>query len=115
VIGVCNNETDNEIEDPEFILSGEGLIDNAPEMGIYFDDLRLDKWIAVNITDPTNLPPSPPATKANYDGFPAQVLQVYWILKDHRYTDDNIFLMLYYKNYSDGIIDIDKLNVIQTI
>ena len=41
---------------------------------------------------------------ADSDGFPAQALQVYWILKNHGYTDDNIFLMLYHTN--DPIIDI---------
>ena len=38
------------------------------------------------------------------DGFPAQALQVYWVLKRHGYNDDNIFLMLYHTN--DLVVDI---------
>jgi len=110
IAGVCNNETVNEIIDLKLVLAFEGLFSMGPIDRAYYDDVIVDRLISVNATNPVE-PPPPPATKANSDGFPAQALQVYWILKNHGYTDDNIFLMLYYKNDADGIIDIDAFDI----
>lgn len=102
IIGVCNNETGNEITSLNFLLSVEGSFEFWITDGVYYDDLMLDKWISVNNTNPAD--PDPPPGRVDSDGFPAQALQVYWILKSHGYTDDNIFLMLYHTN--DPVIDI---------
>lgn len=109
IVGVCNNETGNEIIELKLILSFEGTFSMGAIDRAYYDDIIVDRLISVNVTDPVE-PPPPPATKANSDGFPAQALQVYWILKNHGYTDNNIFLMLYYKNDADGIIDINAFD-----
>jgi glycosylphosphatidylinositol transamidase (GPIT) subunit GPI8 len=45
------------------------------------------------------------STLLDKDGFPAQVLQAYYILRGHGYDDDHITLMLYHTN--DGVIDIE--------
>jgi hypothetical protein len=100
VTGVCNNVTNNQVTQLNLILAVEGTMTHNDE--IFFDDVKGDRWIAVNASNPTN--PNPPPNSIDSDGFPAQALHVYWILKDHGYTDDNIFLMLYHKN--DPIIDI---------
>jgi len=102
--GVCNNETDNEITDLNLVLSVEASFPDIVNKAIYFDNIKIDKWISVNLTNPVEPPPSPGGI--NSDGFPAQTLQVYWILKNHGYTDDNIFFMLYWKNDIDGIVNI---------
>jgi hypothetical protein len=102
VVSVCNNETGNEITDLELVFSFEGDYAGGPSDHVYLDDLILDRWVSVNLTNPTDPPPD---GKINSDGFPAQALQVYWILKNHGYTDDNIFLMLYHTG--DTVIDID--------
>jgi hypothetical protein len=102
ILGVCNNETGNEITDLELVFSFEGTFAGGPSDHVYLDDLILDRFIQINITDP-GVPP--PDGKKNSDGFPAQALQVYWILKDHGYSDDNVFLMLYHTG--DNVIDID--------
>lgn len=102
IIGVCNNETGNEITALNLLLSVEGSFDVWTTEGVYYDDLMLDKWISVNNTNPVD--PNPPPSSIDSDGFPAQALHVYWILKSHGYTDDNIFLMLYHTN--DPVIDI---------
>ena len=102
--GVCNNETDNEITDLNLILSVEASFPDPLDKSVYFDNIKIDRWISVNVSIPVEPPPSPGGI--NSDGFPAQVLQVYWILKDHGYTDDNIFLMLYWKNDIDGLVNI---------
>jgi hypothetical protein len=101
--GACNNQSNNEIMELKLLMSFQGVVDLAPDMGVIFDDLIIDKWIAVNNTNPTD--PNPPPSIVDSDGFPAQALHVYWILREHGYTDDNIFLMLYHKN--DNIIDIE--------
>ena len=103
ITGVCNNDTGNEITQLKLLLAVQGIWSAGIDT-VQFDDVKIDRWIAVNVTDPTD--PNPPPSKVNSDGFPAQALQVYWVLKSHGYTDDNIFLMLYYKNDADGIIDI---------
>lgn len=103
--GVCNNETNNEITDLNLVLSvNASFPDMLPNKAVYFDNIKIDKWISVNTSAPVEPPPSPGGI--NSDGFPAQVLQVYWILKNHGYTDDNIFLMLYWKNDADGLVNI---------
>jgi len=104
IVSVCNNETGNEITDLELVFSFEGTFAGGPSDHVYLDDLILDRLIQINLTDPTYPPPPPPDGKINSDGFPAQALQVYWILKDNGYTDDNIFLMLYHTG--DNEIDI---------
>ena len=98
--GVCNNNTNNEITDLNLVLAIEAQFPEGSK--VFFDDIKVDKWIAVNVTDPTD--PNPPPSRIDSDGFPAQALHVYWILKSHGYTDDNIFLMLYHTN--DLVIDI---------
>jgi hypothetical protein len=65
---------------------------------VLFDDVNVDYWFPPPI-------PNPPPNNIDTDGFPAQALQVYWILKGHGYTDDNILLMLYHRG--DDIIDIN--------
>jgi hypothetical protein len=101
ILSACNNETNNEITDLELIFSFEGVFAGGPADHVYLDDLIIDRLIQVNLTDPTQPPPD---GKINSDGFPAQALQVYWILKDNGYTESNIFLMLYHTN--DTVIDI---------
>ncbi|MFW9950650.1 MAG: C13 family peptidase, partial [Candidatus Thorarchaeota archaeon] len=104
--GVCNNETNNEITDLNLVLSVEASFPEFINNAVYFDNIKIDKWISVNVTNPLEPPPSPGGI--NSDGFPAQALQVYWILKNHGYTDDNIFFMLYWKNDIDGLVNIDR-------
>ena len=94
VSGVCNNATNNEITQMYLILAVEGTMTHNDE--VFFDDVKVEKWIAVNVTDPID--PNPPPNRIDSDGFPAQALHVYWILKSHGYTDDNIFFMLYHTN-----------------
>ena len=103
VTGIADSLTPNEITQLHLVLAVEGNMTGG-EM-VLFDDLRIERWISVNVTNPIN--PIPPPGKINSDGFTAQALQVYWILKNHGYTDDNIFLMLYYKDDIDGKIYID--------
>ena len=100
VTGVCNNATGSVITELQLILAVEGNMTHNDE--IFFDDVKVDRWIAVNVTDPID--PNPPPNRIDSDGFPAQALHVYWILKSHGYTDDNIFFMLYHTN--DPVIDI---------
>ena len=100
VSGVCNNATNNLITQLQLVLAVKGTMTHNDE--VFFDDVKVDHWIAVNVTNPID--PNFPQSSVDSDGFPAQALHVYWILKDHGYTDDNIFLMLYHKN--DPIIDI---------
>lgn len=100
VTAICDNSTGNEITQLHLVLAVEGMMNHMED--IFFDDVRVERWISVNVTNPIN--PVPPPSKIDKDGFPAQALQVYWILKNHGYTDDNIFLMLYHKN--DPSIDI---------
>lgn len=109
VVGYCNNETGNEITDLQLLLAFEGSFSSGPSDHTFFDDVKLDRIVSVNNTNPTD-PPPPPSSKKDSDGFPAQALQVYWVLKNHGYTDENIFLMLYYKNDVDGIIDINAFD-----
>jgi len=101
ITGACNNQTDNEITGLKLTLHVNATLNPMIEQ-IHFDDVKIDRWIAVNVTDPID--PNPPPNSVDSDGFPAQALQVYWILRSHGYTDDNIFFMLYHTN--DPIIDI---------
>ncbi|MHA1669033.1 MAG: C13 family peptidase [Promethearchaeota archaeon] len=103
VNGTCNNETDNEISRLELNLEINATLNPVVDK-FYFDDVKIDRWIAVNLTNPTDPGPNPPPSSVDSDGFPAQALQVYWILKDHGYIDEHIFLMLYHTN--DPVIDI---------
>ncbi|MFX0058776.1 MAG: C13 family peptidase [Candidatus Hodarchaeota archaeon] len=104
-VGFCNNYTNREITNLSLILSFEGNFGvGGVTEHMFYDDVIIDRVVSVNNTNPTD-PPPPPSTKKDSDGFPAQALQVYWVLKNHGYTDENIFLMLYYKNDVDGIID----------
>ncbi len=106
IVSVCNNETGTEITDLELVFSFEGVFAGGPADHVYLDDLILDRLVQINLTDPADPPPD---GKINSDGFPAQALQVYWILKDNGYTDDNIFLMLYHTG--DDVIDIDAADI----
>ena len=95
VTGVCNNTIGYEITQLKLILAVEGIM-IGNEM-VLFDDLRVEHWFPPPI-------PIPIPSNIDSDGFPAQALQVYWVLKNQGYTDDNIFLMLYHTG--DSIIDI---------
>ncbi|MHA2131817.1 MAG: C13 family peptidase [Promethearchaeota archaeon] len=87
---------DNSITQLHLVLAVEGNM-SGTDM-VLFDDARIEYWFPPPI-------PRPPPTNVDSDGFPAQALQVYWILRDHGYTDDNIFLMLYHTG--DSVIDIN--------
>ncbi len=95
VTAVADNSSLYEITQLHLVLAVEGHMN--PWDIVLFDDLRVEVWFPPPI-------PSPPPSNTDTDGFPAQALQVYWILKNHGYTDDNIFLMLYHTN--DNVIDI---------
>ncbi|MHA1339090.1 MAG: C13 family peptidase [Promethearchaeota archaeon] len=84
----------------ELVLFAGGTM--SPSSIVRFDDIKMDRWIVVNSTDPTNS--SNPNLKQDSDGFPAAALKVYKTLKANGYSDDNIFLMLYHTN--DNVIDI---------
>jgi len=101
LMSLCDNFSDNKIEGLKLIMSVKGAFSGGAEDDIYFDDIKIDKWTNVNFTDPFD----PNNRRKNSDGFPAQALQVYKILKNHDYTDDNIFLMLYHTG--DNVIDIN--------
>ena len=101
VTGICDNSTGiNEITQLQLVLSVKGIMNSGEQ--VLFDDVKVDYWFPPPI-------PSPPPKNEDTDGFPAQALQVYWILKDHGYTDDNIFLMLYHTD--DDIIDINATDI----
>ncbi|HUX98626.1 MAG TPA: C13 family peptidase [Candidatus Deferrimicrobium sp.] len=106
VDGPCNNETGNEITELKLVIALNGTWNPADEVGI--DDIRIERWITVNLTDPFDPGTPPPPRNKNCDGFPAQALQVYKILKSHGYSDENIYFMLYYKDDADGKIDITQ-------
>ncbi|MFX1525369.1 MAG: C13 family peptidase [Promethearchaeota archaeon] len=95
VTGVNNNSVGYEITQLYLVLSVEGTL-NGNEM-ILFDEVRVEFWSPPPI-------PTPPPSNIDKDGFPAQALQVYWVLRNNGYSDDNVFLMLYHKN--DPTIDI---------
>jgi len=96
VTSVCNNSIGYEITQLHLVLSVEGIMNSGEQ--VLFDDIKIEYWFPPPI-------PTPPPSNTDTDGFPAQALQVYWILKNHGYTDDNIFLMLYHTG--DSIIDIN--------
>ncbi|MFX1414255.1 MAG: hypothetical protein ACFFA2_10510, partial [Promethearchaeota archaeon] len=89
VTGVCNNGTENEITDLTLALRIN--VSNFVPMihVVYFDNIEIYKWVLVDLKNPTNPTTPPPPAGINSDGFPAQGLQVYWILKNHGYTDEN--------------------------
>ena len=87
---------DDSITQLHLVLAVEGNM-SGTDM-VLFDNVNVDYWFPPPI-------PTPPPSNVDTDGFPAQALQVYWILKNHGYTDDNIFLMLYHTG--DSIIDIN--------
>ncbi len=93
--GIAENPPLDDVTQLHLVLAVEGNM-TGTDM-VLFDDINVDYWFPPPI-------PSPPPSNQDSDGFPAQALQVYWILKDHGYTDDNIFLMLYHTG--DDIIDI---------
>jgi hypothetical protein len=95
VTGIADDSGLNDITQLHLILAVEGNM-NGTDM-VLFDDINIDYWFPPPI-------PTPPPSNVDSDGFPAQALQVYWILKNHGYTDDNIFLMLYHTG--DPEIDI---------
>ncbi|MBD3187969.1 hypothetical protein GF325_14120 [Candidatus Bathyarchaeota archaeon] len=98
--GPCNNESSGIITGMEVLLDVQG--NNA--VTVFFDNVTVNKLITVNVSNPLDPGNSPPPPYIDSDGFPAQALHVYWILKNHGYSDDNIFLMLYHTN--DPVIDI---------
>ncbi len=95
VTGIANSSTLNEITQLHLVLAVEGNM-TGTDM-VLFDDVGVEYWFPPPI-------PIPIPSNTNTDGFPAQALQVYWILKNNGYTDDDIFLMLYHTG--DSIIDI---------
>lgn len=95
VTGIADNSSLNEITQLHLVLAVEGNM-TGTDM-VLFDDISIDYWFPPPI-------PNPPPSNIDTDGFPAQALQVYWILRNSGYTDENIFLMLYHKN--DPTIDI---------
>ncbi|HUT79771.1 MAG TPA: C13 family peptidase [Candidatus Bathyarchaeia archaeon] len=102
ITGICNNDTQNQITNLKLIIDIDGSTEANNIIVLY--GVQISKRFVVNINipfDPSN-PPPPPFIDS--DGFPAQALQEYWILKDKGYTDENIFLMLYHTN--DVVIDI---------
>lgn len=104
IMSLCNNESENKMTGLKLIMTVEGAFSAGPADAIYLDDVILERWVTVNVThpfDPTN-------GRKDLDGFPAQALQVYKVLKGHGYTDENIFLMLYHTN--DPTIDIDAFD-----
>ncbi len=101
--GPCNNQTNNEITRLALVLSVDGTMGVG---NVLFDNIKIERWITVNVSYPFDPNPPPNPRTKNCDGFPAQALQVYKILKAHGYSDENIFFMLYYKNDADGVIDI---------
>ena len=94
--GIAESLTQNEITQLHLVLAVEGNMSGGDM--VLFDDVKVEYWFPPPI-------PRPPPINMDSDGFPAQALHVYWILKNHGYTDDNIFLMLYHTN--DNIIDIN--------
>ncbi|MFX1305038.1 MAG: C13 family peptidase [Promethearchaeota archaeon] len=98
VTGIADNSTLNEITQLHLVLAVEGFMNGTRGDVVLFDDIKVQYWFPPPI-------PSPPPSNVDSDGFPAQALQVYWVLKNHGYTDDNIFLMLYHTG--DDIIDIE--------
>ncbi|MFW9999191.1 MAG: C13 family peptidase [Candidatus Hodarchaeota archaeon] len=93
--GIADNSTQNEITQLHLVLAVEGNMTGGDM--VLFDDVKIEYWFPPPI-------PSPLPSNIDSDGFPAQALQVYWILKNHGYTDDDIFLMLYHTD--DNTIDI---------
>ncbi|MFO7796805.1 MAG: C13 family peptidase [Promethearchaeati archaeon] len=104
IMSLYNNDSENEITGLELVLSFEGNFSAGTDNKVYFDDVIVDRWVAVNVTNPFD----PNNRRKDSDGFPAQALQVYKVLKRHGYTDKNIFLMLYHTN--DPTIDIDAFD-----
>ena len=94
--GIADNSTMSEITQLHLVLSVEGNM-TGTDM-VLFDDVKVEYWFPPPI-------PTPPPSNIDTDGFPAQALQVYWVLRDHEYKDNNIFLMLYHTG--DAIIDIN--------
>ncbi|HMF31411.1 MAG TPA: C13 family peptidase [Candidatus Lokiarchaeia archaeon] len=90
--GVCTNNSLTPITNVSLVLSLNGSAASGGIAG-YFDDVKLYPWASVtkNATSTGPFPPPNPPAPA----FPAQALQVYWTLKNHGFTDSNIFLMLY--------------------
>jgi len=104
IMSLYNNDSENEITSLELVLSFEGNFSAGTDNKVYFDDVIVDRWVAVNVTNPFD----PTNRRQDSDGFPAQALQVYNVLKGHGYTDENIFLMIYHTN--DATIDIDAFD-----
>ncbi len=102
ITGICNNQTNNEITNVKLIMDVEGI--SVAGGYVYFDNVLIHKNFVVNVSNPFDGTDPPPPPFIDADGFPAQTLQEYWILKDKGYTDENIFLMLYHTN--DAVIDI---------
>jgi hypothetical protein len=102
VSGYCNNASGNEISKMNLIVDAEGW-GSQDNIFVYFDNVTISWSLQTNLTDPTDFGPPPPPY-IDSDGFPAQALQEYWILKDKGYSDENIFFMLYHTN--DPVIDI---------
>jgi len=99
ITGIADNSTSSDITQLYLILSVNGNMTHNDM--VFFDDVRVEYWFPPPI-------PIPPPSNMDSDGFPAQALQVYWVLKNHGYTDDNIFLMLYHTG--DNIIDINAFD-----
>ena len=99
--GIADSSTLNEITQLHLVLAVEGNMTGGDM--VLFDDVKVQHWTPPPI-------PVPFPSQIDSDGFPAQALQVYWILKNHSYSDDNIFFMLYHTNDND--IDINATDEI---
>jgi hypothetical protein len=108
IMGINLNDSETEITQLKFVVEANGTTSINERLDL--DDVTIDRKIAVNVTDPTDSGPGTGSARIDSDGFPAQALQVYWILKNQGYTDENIFFMLYHKN--DPVIDINRFDAI---
>jgi hypothetical protein len=95
--GIADNSSLTEITQLHLVLAVEGNM-TGTDM-VLFDDVKVEYWFPPPI-------PIPVPSNIDSDGFPAQALQVYWILINQGYKDEDIFLMLYHTG--DDIIDIDS-------
>ncbi|MFX1236842.1 MAG: C13 family peptidase [Promethearchaeota archaeon] len=102
IAGICNNHSTNDIAGLKLTIAFEGIGMTIEDI-VKYDLVQVEKWRAVNASNPTNPLPPTPTHLRDSDGFPAQALQVYWKLRNNGYSDDNIFLMLYYENDTNGI------------
>ncbi len=74
VTAIADNSSLTEITQLHLVLAVEGNM-TGTDM-VLFDDIRVERWFPPPI-------PIPIPSNTDADGFPAQALQVYWVLKNH--------------------------------